>query len=242
MLLWQPVNPQLFRALCTTQKHTAHCLNPQLSRRVVHLFLHLFSPHLVHVFAFLDTSCQLPSQLVGQLDGVEEEHTEEEDEDEEEESAAGANGVAAAASDGDGGVVSNDSDTTTNSSVATTTTAVGGGRAAPPCAADVSAAAIAAAAVAGSNGCSGGCDSDGGSSNRSDGSTVPVRSMPVPMPMRKVIRGLGFKRCVLCVVWVLVIVFVSVCVCLLTRHSRVLCVHACSRTPEQGVCACLMQK
>jgi hypothetical protein len=46
-------------------------------------------------------------------------------------------------------------------------------------AAAVSAAALAAAAIAG-------CDSDSGSSNRSDGSAVPVRSMPVPITQRKV--------------------------------------------------------
>jgi hypothetical protein len=46
-------------------------------------------------------------------------------------------------------------------------------------AAAVSAAAIAAMAVAG-------CESDSGSSNKSDGSAVPVRSMPVPITQRKV--------------------------------------------------------
>lgn len=49
----------------------------------------------------------------------------------------------------------------------------------PAAAAAVSAAAIAAAAVAG-------CDSDSGGSSRSDGSAVPVRSMPVPITQRKV--------------------------------------------------------
>jgi starvation-inducible outer membrane lipoprotein len=46
----------------------------------------------------------------------------------------------------------------------------------------VSAAVIAAAAVTG-------CDSDSGGSSRSDGSAVPVRSMPVPITQRKVRFG-----------------------------------------------------
>jgi hypothetical protein len=55
-------------------------------------------------------------------------------------------------------------------------------------AAAVSAAAIAAAAVAG-------CESDSGSSNKSDGSAVPVRSMPVHITQRKVggIEGVRFQ-------------------------------------------------
>lgn len=48
-----------------------------------------------------------------------------------------------------------------------------------PAATAVTAAAVAAAAVTG-------CDSDGGSSSRSDGSAVPLRSLPVPVQQRRV--------------------------------------------------------